>query len=373
MIRDIQSYRQHARQTYEGQKVSDNPDEAQRSAFTRPAPGTEVYSPRLATKKLDAHSFAIDRDDFVEQHNKQAEQYIFVQAPAAWAHRHIYAYVDAYAVRTLVVYIADRIKQPIQLHTLFGQSTTADQYDSCIVILADDAQATFIDRYHATDGTHVRSIVYHVGARAQLTVVYDHASQQQALMASGHLFRCARDSNVTVQCVLGSGIRTDVWFDIFLTETGAQATVRGVYAFGGRGRLNMVTEQQHNAPHTTSEITLNGCLSGHAQATYHGRIHIDHAAQHAVAQQRNHTLLLADTARAVSIPSLEALAHEVHCVHASAVGTVDKQAIAYLVARGIPFEHARMLIVQGFMHTSMGACSYLESAVRKSLQVLTTG
>lgn len=373
MTQDLHTYRQHARHAYNAQKTSDNPDETKRSAFTRPAPETQGYTPRLAAIKLGAHSCALDIHDFVEQHTKQAEQYIFAAAPAAWAHRHIYAYVDAYAVRTLVVYIADRIAQPIELQSLFGQSTTTDQYDSCRVILTDDAQATIIDRYHATDGTHVRSIVYHVGARARLTVVYDHASQQQAVMASGHLFACARDSSVMVQCVIQSGIRTDVWFDIFLSETGAQATVRGVYAFGDRGRLNMVTEQQHNAPHTTSEITLNGCLAGYAQATYHGRIHIDGAAQHAVAQQRNHTLLLADTARAVSIPSLEALAHEVHCVHASAVGTVDKQAIAYLVARGIPFEHARMLIVQGFMHTSMGVCSHLESAVQKSLQILTTG
>lgn len=372
MISDLHSYRLHAQHAYNEQKASDNPDEAKRAAFTRPTPTLDTVI-HLAGTKLANNSVALARNDFVEQHTKQAEQYIFAHAPHAWAHRHIYAYVDAYATRTLVVYIADRITKPIELHTLFGQSATTDLYDSCIVILTDDAQATIIDRYHATAGTHVRSIVYHVGARAQLTVVYDHASQQQAVMSSAHLFRCARDSSVTVQCVIESGIHTDVWFDIFLTETGAQATVRGVYAFGGYGRLNMVTEQQHNAPHTTSEITLNGCLAGHAQTTYHGRIHIDHAAQHAVAQQRNHTLLLTDTARAVSIPSLEALAHEVHCVHASAVGTVDKQAIAYLVARGIPFEHARMLIVQGFMHTSIGLCTYLESAVQNVLDSLTTG
>src|SRR4029077_6031871 len=118
-------------------------------------------------------------------------------------------------------------------------------------------------------------------------------------------------------------------------------------------QARIMSEQHHTAPNTTSTVTINGCLTERAHALYHGRIHITPAAQGSTAQQRNHTLIASDTAHAVSTPSLEALAHQVHCVHASAVGTLDAQALAYLVMRGLTEAQARILLLRGFIHASV--------------------
>jgi Fe-S cluster assembly protein SufD len=63
----------------------------------------------------------------------------------------------------------------------------------------------------------------------------------------------------------------------------------------------------------------------------------------------NRNLLLSDGARADSIPNLEIETGEVVSAgHASATGRFDDEQLFYLMARGIPEEEARKLVVGGF-------------------------
>jgi Fe-S cluster assembly protein SufD len=63
----------------------------------------------------------------------------------------------------------------------------------------------------------------------------------------------------------------------------------------------------------------------------------------------NRNLVLADGARADSIPNLEIETGEIiQAGHASATGRFDDLQLFYLQARGIPEDQARRLIVRGF-------------------------
>ena len=63
----------------------------------------------------------------------------------------------------------------------------------------------------------------------------------------------------------------------------------------------------------------------------------------------NRNLLLTDGARADSVPNLEIETGEVAGAgHASATGRFDDEQLFYLMARGIPAEEARRLVVRGF-------------------------
>jgi Fe-S cluster assembly protein SufD len=59
--------------------------------------------------------------------------------------------------------------------------------------------------------------------------------------------------------------------------------------------------------------------------------------------------VLSDGTRVDSVPNLEILTGEVvGAGHASASGRLEDQHLFYLMARGIPFEEARRLVIQGF-------------------------
>jgi Fe-S cluster assembly protein SufD len=63
----------------------------------------------------------------------------------------------------------------------------------------------------------------------------------------------------------------------------------------------------------------------------------------------NRNLLLSDGARADSVPNLEIETGEIAGAgHASATGRFDDEQLFYLMARGIPAEEARRLVVRGF-------------------------
>jgi Fe-S cluster assembly protein SufD len=65
--------------------------------------------------------------------------------------------------------------------------------------------------------------------------------------------------------------------------------------------------------------------------------------------ERNRNLLLTDGARADSVPNLEILTGEVvGAGHASTSGRLEDHHLFYLMARGIPFEEARRLVIRGF-------------------------
>jgi Fe-S cluster assembly protein SufD len=65
--------------------------------------------------------------------------------------------------------------------------------------------------------------------------------------------------------------------------------------------------------------------------------------------ERNRNLLLTDGARADSVPNLEILTGEVvGAGHASASGKLEDEHLFYLMARGIPLEEARRLVIRGF-------------------------
>jgi Fe-S cluster assembly protein SufD len=309
----------------------------------------------------------MDIQDFIQRYPQQAHAYTVSTATSVWQQHQKYASSAAYASRTLVISISAgvHVSEPIQLQSLLGHSSLSDTYDACIIILEPYAQATFVDTYSRLGGTHAWCIIAHVGDHANLCMLYDQYAGDHTTIEAAYLFRCGQASNTTVTYLMHSHAHADIRFDVQLVGADAQAHIQGLYALSGTAHTRIMTEQTHQVRDTTSSIRINGLLTGSADATYHGRIHIVRDAHGSVAHQRNHTLLVSETAQTVSTPSLEALAHQVQCVHASAVGTLDTQALAYLMMRGMAVTEARRLLLHGFIHSSVGTQTTLEASTQR--------
>jgi len=69
----------------------------------------------------------------------------------------------------------------------------------------------------------------------------------------------------------------------------------------------------------------------------------------------NRNLVLTEGARADSVPNLEIETGEIEGAgHASATGRFDDEQLFYLMARGIPEDEARRLVVRGFFASVVG-------------------
>jgi len=355
-------YRTQALHAYNTYKKADNPDEAARTTFVSCSSMQEQICAQLPYREFAPGAYAMDLQEFIQRYPIQADTYIFSDAPALWRLRQIYPYVTAYATQTLVLFITHNttISEPIHLQTFLTESRIQDSCTACIVILETGTQATIIDTpLSKATGTNSTAIIFYTAPDAKLSLLshlpcQDFPKNNTAQQAYAYLFRCRQNSRITATYLLHAKIKTDMWLDVQLEEPDACVTIQGLYAFSESTTARIITQQQHTAPNTTSLITMNGCLLGNAHATYHGRIHIATQAQGSVAQQRNRTLLMSDTAHAISIPSLEAIAHQVHCTHASATGTINNQELVYCMMRGLTEIQARTILLRGFVETALG-------------------
>jgi Fe-S cluster assembly protein SufD len=136
--------------------------------------------------------------------------------------------------------------------------------------------------------------------------------------------------------------------EITLSGTGAEGRMSGFYLADGTQHMDHDTQQNHLAPHSTSDLLFKGALLGRSRSVWQGMIYVAPGAQNTDGYQANRNLILSDKARADSIPGLEILADDVRCTHGATVSQLEEEPVFYLMSRGIPRKQAERLVVDGF-------------------------
>ncbi len=141
--------------------------------------------------------------------------------------------------------------------------------------------------------------------------------------------------------------------ELDLVGDGATGRMSGFYFADGKQHLDHDTQQNHLAPHTTSDLLFKGALKGQSRSVWQGMIYVAPEAQKTDGYQANRNLILSPQARADSIPGLEILADDVRCTHGATVGKLEEEPLFYLATRGIPRQEAERLMVEGFFDPIM--------------------
>ena len=110
------------------------------------------------------------------------------------------------------------------------------------------------------------------------------------------------------------------------------------------------TVQDHQAEHAKSNVIIKSVLEDQAKLFSHSLIHVHDKAHHSVADQVNKNILLSSQARAVSIPTLEVLAHDVRCKHGAAISKLDDEQIFYAQSRGIDAAKTKQMLIEAFLN-----------------------
>ncbi len=162
--------------------------------------------------------------------------------------------------------------------------------------------------------------------------------------------RLGRDASVNhVQVTLGGDLVRQ-YTSVEYTDRGGEAELYGLYFADAGQHLEHRQLVDHTVPDCRSYVGYRGALQGEkAHTVWVGDVLIQAEATGTDTYEINRNLLLTDGARADSIPNLEIETGEVAGAgHASATGRFDDEQLFYLMARGIPEEEARRLVVRGF-------------------------
>ncbi|MDT0569295.1 Fe-S cluster assembly protein SufD [Streptomyces sp. DSM 3412] len=238
------------------------------------------------------------------------------------------------------------LAEPIRI-AVHGEGDTAFAHQ--VIELGAFAEAVVVID-HTGDAVLAANVDYVLGDGAKLTVVSVQDWDDKAVHVAQHNALIGRDASFKSVVVTFGGDVVRLHPRVSYAGTGGEAELFGLYFTDKGQHQEHRLLVDHNTPHCKSNVVYKGALQGDgAHAVWVGDVLIEAKAEGTDTYEMNRNLVLTDGARVDSVPNLEIETGEiVGAGHASATGRFDDEQLFYLMARGIPADEARRLVVRGF-------------------------
>ncbi|MFF5962273.1 Fe-S cluster assembly protein SufD [Streptomyces collinus] len=238
------------------------------------------------------------------------------------------------------------LTEPIRI-AVHGEGGTA--FGHQVIELGAFAEAVVVID-HTGDAVLAANVDYLLGDGAKLTVVSVQDWDDKAVHVAQHNALVGRDASFKSVVVTFGGDVVRLHPRVRYAGPGGEAELFGLYLTDQGQHQEHRLLVDHNVPHCKSNVVYKGALQGDdAHAVWIGDVLIEAKAEGTDTYEMNRNLVLTDGARVDSVPNLEIETGEiVGAGHASATGRFDDEQLFYLMARGIPEQEARRLVVRGF-------------------------
>ncbi|HEU4361543.1 MAG TPA: Fe-S cluster assembly protein SufD [Mycobacterium sp.] len=205
-------------------------------------------------------------------------------------------------------------------------------------------------------GTYADNLEFVVGDGAHLTVVWIADAAADLVHVTMHHMALGKDAVLQHAAVLLGGELVRLTGRVKFDGPGGDVQLLGLYFADDGQHLETRFLIDHSQPNCRSNVLYKGALQGEpgsslpdAHTVWVGDVLIRAGGVGTETFEVNRNLVLADGARADSIPNLEIETGEIiQAGHASATGRFDDLQLFYLQSRGIPEGQARRLVVRGF-------------------------
>ncbi len=292
----------------------------------------------------DLHTAAVENEDFVRSNLMMKavlpdDGKFAAMNAALWTHGVV-----------LHVPRGKAIEQPF--HVVMYNTKPGASLGHVLVVLEENAQATMQVEYASdnadTHSAYVGVTELLVGDAANLKYVALQDWNRNTYEFSHQRARVGRDANLDwIIGTMGSQL-TKAYLEIDIDGIGANARMSGFF-FADKDQLfDLDTQQNHNAPLTTSDLLFKGAGKDVARTVWQGMIKSLPQMQKIDGFQACRNLLLSDDVRMDSIPGLEIEADDVICSHAATFGTLEEEPLFYLMSRGIDRPLAELMVIEGF-------------------------
>ncbi len=274
----------------------------------------------------------------------------------------------------IFLYVPKNVEVALPLHSVLWASAHS-QFTRVLVVLEEGASVTYVHELASPEGAtaptlHAGIVELVVGKNASLKFVELQSLGLNVWNVTHERAIAGADAKLDwVFSAIGSHV-TKNFSEIDLNGDGGWGRMSGFYFAEGDQHLDHDTQQNHNAPHTTSDLLFKGALRDQSRSVWQGMIYVAPGAQKADGYQANRNLVLSKSARADSIPGLEILADDVRCTHGATVGQLEEEHIFYLMSRGVPRPEAQKVLVDGFFDPIMQRVAFdgVIARLKKSIE-----
>ena len=255
----------------------------------------------------------------------------------------------AYASDGWVVSIADgtELQAPLELQNIqkAGQGHTRFP-----VRIGANVKATIVERQNGGEGDAFSTSVSHVtvgdGAEILWVILRDFGQATQLAQFNATI---GKGSKLTLYIVNAGGklVRQEVHVNV--TGEDSDFELRGLNLLADDSHTDVTMTVGHLVENTRSTEIIRNVVKDHARGVFQGMIRVAQIAQKTDARMACNTLLLSDEGEFDAKPELEIFADDVACGHGATVTELSKDYLFYLMARGIPENEARGLLIKAFI------------------------
>ena len=266
-------------------------------------------------------------------------------------HSGLIALNDAFSGQGLFVHIPDGIhlSRPLYIH-YHAVTPEITVQPRLVISLGRNSSLQIIEHFSSSAPVIVNAVTeVFCGPGAQLSHSRLQAEHPESWHTSAQFISVGQDASVrTAHAEIGGRMARNE-LHTALTGRGASLAASGLFMADQQRHVESRITVEHQAPDTRSDASYRGVLADRAHGVFNGRIHVHQAAQKTAAQLSNRNLLLNAGAEIDTKPELEIYADDVKCAHGATTGQLDKQALFYLLSRGIDTTAARHMLITAFV------------------------
>jgi Fe-S cluster assembly protein SufD len=250
------------------------------------------------------------------------------------------------------LYVPEGKAVELPFHVVMYNTKPGASLGHVLVVVEQNAQATMQVEYASADAdTHsayIGATELLVGDDAILKYVAIQDWNRETYEFSHQRARVGRNGNLDwIIGVMGSRL-TKAYLELEMDGLGGHGRMSGFFFADKNQMFDLDTQQNHNAPLTTSDLLYKGAAKDYARTLWQGMIKSLPKMQKIDGYQACRNMLLSDTARMDAIPGLEIEADDVRCSHAATFGSLEEEPVFYLMSRGIPRPQAELMVIEGF-------------------------
>jgi Fe-S cluster assembly protein SufB len=252
------------------------------------------------------------------------------------------------------IYVPKGVNVELPLQAYFRMNAqSGGQFEHTLIIADEGSQVQYIEGCSAprytTNSLHAGcvEIFAHKDARVRYYSIENWSKNTYNLNTK----RALVDENATIEWIngnMGSGT-TMLYPCSILRGPRARSDSLGI-AFAGPGQhQDTGAKAIHAAPNTSSTIRSKSISTGDGIASYRGLVKVTKKARGSRVSVDCDALLIDRASVSTTHPVMKIDCQDVDVVHEAKVGSIGAKEMFYLQSRGLSEEHARQLVVAGFI------------------------
>ncbi len=274
------------------------------------------------------------------------------------------------------VYVPRGVVAELPLHVVMANDQAGATMGHVLVVIEEAAQATVLVDYlssvaqEQSQSSYIGATELLVGRAANLRYVGLQDWNRSTFEFSHQRANVGPDGNLDWVVGTMGGRFVKSFIEVELSGKGANGRVSGMFFADKNQFFDLDTQQEHNAPLTTSDLLFKGAAKDTARTLWQGMIKSLPKMQKIDGFQACRNLVLSENARMDAIPGLEIEADDVRCTHAATFGTLEEQPIFYLMSRGITRDQAELMVSEGFFEELLERIPFerVQDRLRASLE-----